>query len=69
MQFTGHQHIFASFSNGFIGIWDITNDPQQNLNHFVVDDVINFAALNYFYIGEKCVKCKYNLLYFGKLIS
>ncbi|KAI8118447.1 Zinc finger protein 512 [Lucilia cuprina] len=56
-EFNGHQHIFASFANGFIGIWDITNDLQQNLNRFVENDIINYAPLNYFYVGEKSVKC------------
>ncbi|KAM7355201.1 uncharacterized protein ACRADG_001358 isoform 1-T2 [Cochliomyia hominivorax] len=55
-EFSGHQHIFAGFSNGFMGIWDINND-EDNLNHFVVNDLINYVPLNYFYVGEKSIKC------------
>ncbi|XP_075159940.1 uncharacterized protein LOC142233045 isoform X2 [Haematobia irritans] len=56
-EYSGHQHIFASFSNGFIAIWDVTNDSEENLNRFEMDGgSIKYAPINYFYVGEKGIR-------------
>uniref|UniRef100_A0A1A9UG87 Uncharacterized protein n=1 Tax=Glossina austeni TaxID=7395 RepID=A0A1A9UG87_GLOAU len=52
----GHNHIFAAYSNGCIGIWDISDDMQGNLNCFLIDNVHHYVPLNYWYVGEKGIK-------------
>uniref|UniRef100_A0A1A9WQ27 Uncharacterized protein n=1 Tax=Glossina brevipalpis TaxID=37001 RepID=A0A1A9WQ27_9MUSC len=53
---SGHNHIFAAYSNGCIGIWDISDDMQCNLNCFLIDNINHYVPLNYWYVGEKGIK-------------
>uniref|UniRef100_T1PKB7 TAZ zinc finger n=1 Tax=Musca domestica TaxID=7370 RepID=T1PKB7_MUSDO len=55
-EFNGHNHIFASYSNGCLGMWDISDDAEENLNRFEVNGIIQYAPINYFYVGEKGVR-------------
>ncbi|KAL9906111.1 uncharacterized protein LOC119631312 isoform X2 [Glossina fuscipes] len=56
----GHNHIFAAYSNGCIGIWDISDDMQGNLNCFLIDNVHHYVPLNYWYVGEKDISIHYD---------
>lgn len=49
----GHVHIFAAYQNGFIAIWDISDDEDGNLNRFIVNEQRHFVPLSYFFCGEK----------------
>ncbi|XP_037934164.1 uncharacterized protein LOC119668654 isoform X2 [Teleopsis dalmanni] len=51
----GHNHIFASFHNGCIGIWDINTDENVNINSFQKNGLNMFVPLNYFFVGETIV--------------
>ncbi|XP_073843661.1 uncharacterized protein [Musca autumnalis] len=55
-EFSGHNHIFASYSNGCVGVWDVSDDAQENLNRFEVNGVIQYAPINYFFVGEKGIR-------------
>lgn len=46
-----HNHIFASFSRGWIGIWNV-NDGV-NVSRTIVDGVPHYLPLNYFCLGEQ----------------
>ncbi|XP_061394931.1 uncharacterized protein LOC133330511 [Musca vetustissima] len=55
-EYSGHNHIFASYSNGCMAMWDISDDAQENLNRFEVNGLIQYAPINYFYVGEKGIR-------------